>query len=411
MHILFLTDNFPPESNAPASRTYEHAVIWAENGHKVTVVTCVPNFPAGKVFPGYKNRFVQSEYIDGIKVIRVWSFMAKNTGFFLRLIDFLSFMLTSFVACLFIRKVDVIVGTSPQFFTCVSAWAVAKIKRQPFVFELRDLWPDSIEAVGIMEQSVVLSLLRKIEMFLYRQAALIVAVTHSFKKILSERGIAVEKIAVITNGIDTEKFKSRSKNDQILGELDLSDKFVIGYIGTVGAAHALETVIQAASKCVDDPACKKFVFLFVGQGAEWEKLQRLAIQFDCANVKFVNAVPRDEIEQYWSVLDVSIIHLKNNRLFDSVIPSKLFEIMAMGIPVIHGVRGESSDIVKENNVGMLFEPENPESLVHVLKRMQADIQLRDIFSQNAQVCSKNYDRKFLALRMERMLSNVVSKGK
>ena len=153
MHILFLTDNFPPEVNAPASRTYEHAREWVKEGHKVTVITCAPNFPKGKVYKGYKNRIFLREDLDGINIIRVWTFIMPNSGFFLRVLDYMSFMISSFIASFNVKKVDIIVATSPQFFTAVSGYLISKAKNKPWIFELRDIWPESIKAVGALSNS------------------------------------------------------------------------------------------------------------------------------------------------------------------------------------------------------------------------------------------------------------------
>ena len=165
MHILFLTDNFPPEGNAPASRTFEHARVWVRLGHKVTVITCAPNFPDGKVFDGYSNDWLNRETMEGIDVIRVKTYITANEGFVKRILDFMSFMVSGFFAGLFVKKPDVVVATSPQFFTAVSVWAVSAFKRKPFVFELRDVWPASITAVGAMKKSLVIRLLEKLEIF------------------------------------------------------------------------------------------------------------------------------------------------------------------------------------------------------------------------------------------------------
>src|SRR5438128_785545 len=148
MHILFLSDNFAPEANAPASRTHEHCKVWVEAGHDVTVITCAPNFPKGEVFAGYRNAWRQEERIDGIRVVRVWSYITANEGFARRILDYLSFMVTAAIAAPTVRGADIVVGTSPQFFTAWAAWFTGALKRRPFVFELRDLWPESIRAVG-----------------------------------------------------------------------------------------------------------------------------------------------------------------------------------------------------------------------------------------------------------------------
>lgn len=205
MHILFLTDNFPPEVNAPASRTFEHCREWVRAGQRVTVVTCAPNFPAGKVYEGYKNRLWQMEWMDGIRVVRVWSYITANEGFIKRILDYVSFMATAVLAAPFIHKVDLVIGTSPHFFTVCGVYLVSRMKRVPFVFELRDIWPESIKAVGAMGDSPVIRLLEKVEMFLYWKAARIVSVTESFKRILIGRGVDGHKIAVITYRVDQKR--------------------------------------------------------------------------------------------------------------------------------------------------------------------------------------------------------------
>ncbi len=202
MHILFLTDNFPPEVNAPASRTFEHCREWTRVGHQVTVITGVPNFPKGKIFAGYRNRLWQCETMEGIRVVRVWTYIAANEGFVKRTLDYLSFMVTGFLAGLFQQRPDVIIGTSPQFFTNCAAWMLSIFRWRPFVFELRDLWPESIKTVGAMKDSVSLRLLEHLELFLYRRAQVVVVVTESFRNNLVSRGINPDKIVVILNGVD-----------------------------------------------------------------------------------------------------------------------------------------------------------------------------------------------------------------
>ena len=220
MHILFLSDNFPPETNAPASRTFEHCREWVRQGHKVTVITCAPNFPSGKVFPGYRNRAWQQEIISGIHVIRVWSYMTANEGFLMRILDYQSFMVSAIIAAPFVRGVDVVVGTSPQFFTVCAAYFVSRFKRIPFVFELRDMWPESVKAVGAMGDSPIIRIFERIELFLYRKASRIVTVTHAFKRQLISRGIDGGKIDVVTNGVDLAQFQPRIRDQNLLSKYE-----------------------------------------------------------------------------------------------------------------------------------------------------------------------------------------------
>src|SRR5690606_37593202 len=243
MHILFLSDNFPPEVNAPASRTFEHCREWVRAGHRVTVITCAPNFPAGKLFPGYRNKLFAREMMDGIEVIRVWSYITANEGFLRRTLDYLSFMVTATPASLSVKKPDIVIATSPQFFTICAGYLVSRLRRLPFILELRDLWPESIRAVGAMKQSRILDWLEKLELFLYRKADAIVVVTKAFKANLQTRGIEPSKIHVVTNGADLTRFQPVQKDQQLVETLDLQGKFVAGYIGTHGMAHALDTLL------------------------------------------------------------------------------------------------------------------------------------------------------------------------
>jgi len=405
VHVLFLTDNFPPEVNAPASRTFEHCREWVKAGHKVTVITCAPNFPKGRVFDGYRNKLWQRETIEGIEVIRVWSYITANEGFVRRILDYQSYMLSSFLASFFVRKVDVIVGTSPQFFTACSAYAVSLFRFRPYIFELRDLWPESIKAVGAMKNERAIRFLEWIEMFLYRKAAKVVSVTRSFKDILVRRGIDGGKIEVITNGVDISQFKPRPKDPELTAKLGMTGKFVAGYIGTHGLAHGLETLLDAAERLRG----QDFVFLFLGDGARKEALKQMAAEKKLDNVVFIDSVPKADVARYWSLLDVSVIHLKKTDLFTTVIPSKLFESMGMGLPVLHGVEGESADIVREEGAGIPFEPENADELCAALQRLKSNPAELDEFRARCLKGAQNYDRTNLALRMMKILENTVAR--
>jgi glycosyltransferase involved in cell wall biosynthesis len=399
LHILFLSDNFPPEVNAPASRTFEHCREWVNRGNQVSVITCNPNFPKGEVFPGYRNRLFQKENMSGINVIRVWTYIAENKGFTKRTLDYLSFMVSSFIASFLVRKVDLIIGTSPQFFTAVSALGCSTFKRVPFVFELRDLWPESIKAVGAVKDSNFIRLFEALEMFLYRRAARIVSVTQSFKKNLVRRGIDASKINVVTNGVDLKLFSHRVKNEDLVNQLGLKDCFVAGYIGTHGMAHSLETLLYAMVKLRDHSCGKKIRLVLLGDGAQKQFLKDKANQLNLTNVIFIDTVSKDKVSDYWSILDTSIVHLKKTELFKTVIPSKLFECMGMGLPVLHGVEGESADIVEETNCGVLFEPENVDQLIEKLLYLQSDPTSLKSLGQNALESAKKYDRTHLARQM------------
>jgi glycosyltransferase involved in cell wall biosynthesis len=407
VHILFLTDNFPPEANAPASRTHEHCKVWVEAGHRVTVVTCAPNFPKGVVFAGYRNAWRSEERIDGIRVIRVWSYITANEGFARRILDYLSFMASASLQAPFVREVDVVVGTSPQFFTACAAWFVGAVKRRPYVFELRDLWPESIRALGAMKDSWALRAVERLELFLYRRAARVVSVTESFRADLARRGIDPKKVAVVTNGVDIARFSPRPKDAALLRSLGLEGKFVAGYVGTHGMAHALETLLDAALLLRDAPDVR---ILFLGDGARREALVARARELSLDNVVFLESVPKSEVARYWSLLDVSIIHLRRTPLFETVIPSKLFECMGMGLPVLHGVAGESAAIVEREGAGWVFTPEDAGQLAGLIRTLRDDPEALAACRARCLAAAGNYDRRALALRMLGELEGLVARG-
>ncbi len=406
MHILFLTDNFPPESNAPANRTFEHARQWVASGHRVTIITCAPNFPDGQLFEGYKNRWFQTEQMDGITVIRVWSFMTRNAGFVLRLLDFFSFMVSGFLGGLRVRDADIIIGTSPQFFTVCAAYCLAKVKQRPFVFEMRDIWPESLQAVGMSNAGLSVRLAAPLADYLYRRADHLIVVTHSFKVYLQDRGVSGERVTVIPNGVDPDMFFPIPADISLQQELQLEDKFVVGYLGTHGLAHGLESVVEAARLAGQTDDLTAVHFITVGAGAQFDRIKEIASDLD--NFTMIGQVSRADILRYWSLLDASLIHLKASPLFESVIPSKMFEAMAMGVPLLHGVGGESADIVRTSRSGICFAAEQPEALLSAIRQISTD---KDAYQQMKTSClssAQNYNRVRLADRMADCLQGVVN---
>ncbi len=407
MHILFLTDNFPPEGNAPATRTFEHCREWITKGNKVTVITCAPNFPEGKVFEGYKNKWLSKQKIEGINVWRVKSYITANEGFIKRTIDFVSFMISSLFFGLFTRKVDVVIGTSPQFFTVISAWALAKLKRTPFVFELRDIWPASIETVGVIKGSRIITIFEKIELFLYHQADLIITVTNSFKTELQNRGVSAGKIKPVLNGVDLFRHSPiKEKDESLANKYGLKNKFVIGYVGTHGLAHGLDNVIEAARLIVKDDNIR---IILVGGGADRPRLEKILREDPLKNLVMIPLQTKDQMPKFWSLCDISLVHLKDAPLFKTVIPSKIFESMAMGLPILISLpKGEATDIIKEHKAGVNVLPGNPEQLSKKFLELANDKELVKTLSSQSLNAARNYDRKKLALEMLNHIKEVVS---
>lgn len=405
MRILFLTENFPPERNASAARVYERACYWVKWGHEVTVLTCAPNFPEGKVFPGYRNKWRQVEMVDGIRVVRVKTFITANEGIVLRTLDFLSFMGSAMVAGLFQKNPDVVISTSPQFFAAVGGWGLAGLRRKPFIFELGDLWPASIAAVGAMDENVFLRWMERLELFLYRRSAAVIALTSSFKDDLVRRGILPGKIAVVINGVDIPRYAPRPRDMELAKTYGLDDHFVVGYIGTHGMAHALEKVLDVAERMERLPDVR---FLFVGGGAGKAKLEEDLAKRKLKNVVLVPPQPKGRMPEFWSLCSVALVHLKDTPVFESVIPSKIFEAMGMGLPILlASPKGEASRIVEKEEAGLWVPAENPTALEEGILRLKNDEELYRLCASRSLGAAPRYSRERQARDVLKVAEEVI----
>jgi colanic acid biosynthesis glycosyl transferase WcaI len=405
MRILFFTENFPPETNAAATRVYERAVYWAQWGHEVTVITCAPNFPHGRVFDGYRNAWYQVEEMSGIRIVRVKTFIAANQGVLRRSLDFLSFLVTGFVAGLFQAKADVVVSTSPQFFAAVAGWAVGLCRRRPFVFELGDLWPNSISAVGAMKKGILLTMMEKFELFLYRRSEAVAALTHAFKDNLVSRGINAEKIHVVLNGVDLPRYGPRPKDAVLSADWGIGDKFVIGYLGTHGMAHGLINVLDAVERLGPEA---NILFLFVGAGAEREMLMAEAERRGLTNVMFQPAQPKDKMPEIWSLCDVALIHLKDSPAFADVLPSKIFEAMGMGLPILLvSPEGEASRLLQIRGAGVWVPTGDPPAFAETVRDLYQDRARLERFAVASLKSAPLHSRETQAKEMMAVLDMVV----
>ena len=367
MRILFLTHYFPPEVNAPATRTLEHCRAWVRAGHEVHVVTCVPSHPRGVPFAGYRPAWYRRDEVEGIHVHRVWTLLAPNKGALRRIANYLSFVPTAVFRSLRIGRFDILIATSPQFFCAVAGWISASLKRTPWVFELRDLWPDSIAAVGAMRRSVALRLLERLELHLYRSAARVVCVTRSFVSNLARRGIDGAKLRFVPNGIEPG-FWREGRPEGARESLGITDgELVASFVGTVGMAHGLSTLLSAAEILAARGVRLKL--LVVGDGAERANIEAEMHRRGLENVRFTGLVPREEARDILRASDIAMVLLRRSDVFETVIPSKMLEAFAAGCPVVLGVKGEAKRILEEAGAGIAVEPEDAEGLAAALAKM------------------------------------------
>lgn len=409
MRILFLSHYFPPEVNAPASRTFEHCRQWVKDGHQVTVITCVPNHPRGKVYPGYRNRFYSSEEIDGIRVVRVWTYVTANEGFLKRTANYVSYMVSASIAAPFVGASDIVISTSPQFFNGLAGYLVSRTRRIPWVLEIRDLWPESILAVGAIKNRAIIRFLEYLEKFAYRKADRIVPVTDAFRKYMIDLGIDSGKIEVIKNGVDLGFYQVHEPDRALQRELDIEGKFIASYFGTHGMAHHLETILEAADLLREN---KDIVFLIVGDGAERRSILEMRDSMSLGNVIMLEQQAKDRMPALWAISDASLVLLKRMDLFKTVIPSKIFESMAMRKPVVLGVEGESRELLEQANAGCAIEPENARQLADAVLELARDPGLcRSLGDNGREYVALHYDRVRLAQRFESLLSSVMDENK
>jgi glycosyltransferase involved in cell wall biosynthesis len=395
MHVLVVTDNFAPERNAPAIRTHEHCLRWVKAGVAVTVVTSAPNFPTGRVLSPYENRLYQRQTLDGIDVVRVWTFLAPNQAMLRRSLDFASFGVTSLLAGLF-QKADVIVATSPQLLAGLSGCLLAFAKRKPWLLEVRDLWPDSVVSLEVaQEDHLVVRLLRMVERMLYRSAARIVTTNEGLRDRLVERGVDAAKIGVVPNGADASRFTPRPRPDALVDELGLKGRFVVGYIGTLGIAHDVDSVVAAAKALKGGDTA----FLFVGDGARYAPLAREIKAQGLDNCRLLHTVPPEQVPDHIACCDVLLVPLKRTDTLADTMPSKIFEIAAMERPIIVGAEGIAADLVTSYRAGLAVPPEDPQALTAAIQRLKNKPGLGLAFAPGARRLAADYSRDKLAAQM------------
>jgi glycosyltransferase involved in cell wall biosynthesis len=394
--VLFLTHYFPPEVNAPANRTYEHAKEWRDRA-EVTVVTNVPNHPEGKTFPGYRNRLLQEETIDGVRVVRVLTFVTPNEGFLLRTFNYVFYMIMATLYVVFSRvKFDVLVATSPQFFCGLAGKYAAKLRRKPFVLEIRDLWPESIVHVGAITNKRIVRLLEGMERRLYKAADRIVVVTRSFKEKIAAGGIDEAKIRIFYNGVYPDSFATGAEISDEELRAWISGGFTAGYIGTIGMAHSVSTLVEAAARA-EDPEIR---YVVVGGGADRANVEREIEERGLDNIRVFPIQPKKEIPAIIKALDAFVVHLKNVPLFLTVVPSKMFEGMIMRKPILMGVKGESREILDRAECAVNFEPENAEELARAVAALKADPERRRRLGENGErFVRENFDRRKIAAEL------------
>jgi glycosyltransferase involved in cell wall biosynthesis len=397
---------------APAGRVSELCQRWAEAGHEVTVLTGFPNHPDGILHPAYRRQFhrlVFQEKWRSVNVVRSWLLPFPNRRPYERMLNYSSFCASAALTGSFIDRPDVVIATSPQLLVGVAGWWIAKVKRVPLVLEVRDLWPESLSAVGVGTSSSALHRgLCRIAGFLYEHSEHIVVVTPATREyLIKKREIAGEKISVIPNGVETGLFRPGTLDFELRQQWNPDGKFVVSFIGTLGLAHGLDTVIAAADRL--QSVRPDVLFLLVGEGADRGRIARLAESKQLTNLRIVPQQPRERIPAFIALSDVCLVLLKNSRIFETVIPTKMLEFMSCARPVILGVAGQARQIAEQARAGICIQPENVDALCCAILKLQGNPVLRDRLSRNGrEYIIRNFSRERTAGEYLDLLHSIVA---
>lgn len=406
MNIAYFSHYFTPEIGAPSARIYDLSRQWLATGHRVEVVTCFPNHPVGRIYPGYRPGRYMRENMDGIRVHRHWTYITPNKGFVKKTLGHVSYLPSAvLLSNRRLKHPQVSVGSSPTFFAAMAAAAAGVQYKTPFIMEVRDLWPAIFVDLGVIRNRRVIRWLEKLELALYRRATTVVTVTEAFRRNLIARGVPPEKVYAVPNGADTDFWKPCSPPDGLQVELGLDNSFVVLYIGAHGISHALGSVLDAAARLKDIP---EIHFLFVGEGAEKDALTKQARDLNLDNVMFHAPVDKERVRDLYALADVCLVPLRNIPLFDSFIPSKMFEIMAMGKPIIGSLRGESADILEQSGSAIIVPPEDSAAIARAVQyRYEKREEVNKMGERGRKFVVEHYSRRSLAAKYLEILQQAV----
>lgn len=404
MKILFVSQFFNPE---PFFKSLPFATALGRRGHSVEALTGFPNYPGGRLYPGYRIRAWQRETLEGIPITRVPLYPSHDRSPAGRALNYISFALSASVAGPFlVGRPDVAYVYHPPATVGLAAWALKTLKGIPFVYDIQDLWPDSISASGMMTHSVALGAIGKWCSFVYRQAHHLTVISPGFQRALTSRGVPEEKISVVYNWCDERSIRPVEPDEGLRQQLGLSGSFVVMFAGTMGLAQGLDVILDAAALCA--PINPSIRFVFVGGGVERARLEAKAA--GAPNLRFLAARPMEEVSALLALSDVQLVHLRDNPLFRITIPSKTQSSMAAAKPLLMAVAGDAAELVRRSGAGLTAPPENaPEIARTVLELARlAPPRLREMGSQGRSFYLQNMSMEAGITRYERLFENVLS---
>jgi glycosyltransferase involved in cell wall biosynthesis len=403
---LVISHYFPPEIGAPQARLGEMSRFWAEAGDDVTVLTGMPNHPTGVIPPEYRKRLLVDESADGYRIVRTWLYATPNNGFVKKILGHLTFMVSSVVlGWRRIGRPDVIVVSSPTFFSIFSAWLLSRVKRTALIVEVRDLWPAIFVELGVLTNRPLINVLERLELAAYHAADHVVVVSEGFRDDLIERGVPAEKVSTITNGADLERFQlvTAAPADRAWLGADEDDVLVL-YIGAHGISHGLEAVAEACARLDGE----RVHVAFVGEGAAKPQLVEKVSELGVGHISLHGGVPSERVPALLAAADICLVPLRDVSLFSSFIPSKIFEYLAAGRAVVGSVEGEPANILREAGA-VVVPPEDVDALSAAITELVNDEGRRTAMAADGRkAVAERFDRRVLAERYRDVIASTLA---
>jgi colanic acid biosynthesis glycosyl transferase WcaI len=409
MKVLLLTNYWPPEYGPDQAILFENMSYLRDHGVEVTVIAALPSYPTGIVAPEYRNRLLVAEEIGGMRTIRTWTYSGDRRKLKKRIANEVSFAASCFLALGIVRqRFDVVLTLTPPQETTLSGWLMSKLVRARYVLYVMDLMPEAAISLGMIENRTAIAALRALADFCYRRSAAIVASSEQFKRGVEAYGIPAERVMCVPNGIDTELFRPGDPDPSLRATLGLGSRFVAIYAGTHAYAHDLDSIVEVAAR-LQTEGDDSIAFVLVGGGSDKARVQQRAAAAGLRNVHFLDPVERERVPALLAAADVVLVTFRRLEVNRGVIPTKMYDAMACGRPLILGIEGEARDILVKSGGGIAIEPENPDRLLEALRHLQRDpAQAQELGAKARRYVEETYSREHCAELLYSVLRRVAT---
>ncbi len=403
MRIVILAQYYPPE---PIPKPHELACGLVERGHEVVVITGFPNYPAGKLYAGTHLRPWTWDTLDGIRVLRLPLYPDHSRSAVRRMLNYGSFAVAAaLLGTVLSGRVDVMFAEHPPLTIGLAAWILGRVRRSPFLFQVNDLWPESVEATGMVRSRQVLDWLGRLERFVYRKAAAIAVISPGMKGNLVGKGVPSEKIYVVPHWADESLYRPVPPDLELAKDLGMTGRFNVVFAGQLGLAQGLDVVLDAADELSDLPDVQ---FVLVGDGTDAERLRRVASERDLANIRFLGRQPAERMPHIFAISDVLFVHLRDEPLFRITIPSKTIAYMACGRPVLMALEGDAADLIRGAGAGVTCRAGDAKALAETIRSLRSmpRAELEKMGHAGREAFLKSYSRSVLLDRYEVILTAI-----